>query len=119
MENTPFENPLHFKITSFGITIREDVEDYPRVLTNWYRGPTEQTDVAESGWKYVEIKTNDGERMQVRMGVHLSNDEVRTYSKLLEEYNDVFAWSCKDLKGIPPEVVKHRILLISSAKPIR
>jgi hypothetical protein len=24
--------------------------------------------------------------------------------KLLKEFKDVFAWTCKDLKGIPPKI---------------
>ncbi len=31
--------------------------------------------------------------------------------KLLKEFKDVFAWTYKDLKGIPPKIVHHRIKL--------
>ncbi len=31
--------------------------------------------------------------------------------KLLKEFKDVFAWTYKDLKGIPPKIVQHRIEL--------
>lgn len=37
---------------------------------------------------------------------------------LFHEYKDVFAWSYKDLKGIPPELGQHHIELIG-AKPKR
>jgi hypothetical protein len=30
---------------------------------------------------------------------------------LLKEFKDVFAWTYKDLKGIPPELAQHRIEL--------
>lgn len=66
--NAPLENPLHFKTTSRGITVGEDVKDYPHVLIDWYTGPMEHTDVAESIWKYVEIKTKEGECRQMRFG---------------------------------------------------
>lgn len=117
LENIPLGNSLHFKTTP--ITVGEDVKYYPHVPVDWYRCPIEQTHMAESDWKYVEIKTKDGENRQVRIGSHLSEDEIQTYSKLLEEYIDVFAWSYKELKGIPPEVVKHRIPLILGVKHIR
>ena len=35
------------------------------------------------------------------------------------EFSDTFAWSYNELKGIPREMVEHRIPLIPGAKPIR
>jgi hypothetical protein len=35
------------------------------------------------------------------------------------EYRDIFTWSYRDLKGIPPEVAQHTIPLIPGAKLIR
>lgn len=35
------------------------------------------------------------------------------------EYKDAFAWTYKDLKGIPPELCVHRIPLIPGAQPVR
>ena len=34
-------------------------------------------------------------------------------------FSSTFAWLCKDLKGIPPEVCQHHIILEEGAKPIR
>jgi hypothetical protein len=31
--------------------------------------------------------------------------------QLLKEFKDVFAWTYKDLKGIPPKLAQHRIEL--------
>ncbi len=31
--------------------------------------------------------------------------------QLLEEFKDVFAWTYKDLKSIPPKLAQHRIEL--------
>ncbi len=31
--------------------------------------------------------------------------------KLLKEFKDIFVWTYKDLKGIPPNVTQHRIEL--------
>lgn len=55
----------------------------------------------------------------VRKGSHLFEEDVRTYSSLVEEFNNVFSWSYKDLKGIAPKVVKHIIPVIPRVKPIR
>jgi hypothetical protein len=36
---------------------------------------------------------------------------------LLKEFKDVFAWTYKDLKGIPPKLTQHRIELDTSIPP--
>jgi hypothetical protein len=36
---------------------------------------------------------------------------------LLKEFKDVFAWTYKDLKGIPLELAQHRIKLDTSIPP--
>lgn len=38
---------------------------------------------------------------------------------LFEKYKDVFAWSYKNLKGIPPEIGVHHIDLIEEAKLVK
>ena len=113
------KNPLHFKTTSTGITVGEDVKDYPHVPADWYRNTNEQTHVAHADWKQVEVKMKMGKVRQMRMGAQLSNEEVESYKELIGEFNDVFAWSYHDLKGIPPKMAEHRIPLIPGSRPIR
>jgi hypothetical protein len=36
---------------------------------------------------------------------------VLELEQLLKEFKDVFAWTYKDLKGIPPELAQHKIEL--------
>lgn len=38
--------------------------------------------------------------------------------KIFMEYKDVFAWTYKDLKGVPPKLCVHRIPLIPRAHPV-
>lgn len=52
------------------------------------------------------------------MGIHLLEEEVKAYKKLIEEFSDVFVWLYEDLKGIFPHLVEHQIPLIPSARPI-
>lgn len=42
-----------------------------------------------------------------------------TAFKIFLEYKDVFAWTYKDLKGVPAELCVHHITLIPRAQPIR
>jgi hypothetical protein len=38
--------------------------------------------------------------------------------ELLKEFKNIFAWTYKDLKGIPLEITKHQIELNTSIPPI-
>ncbi len=37
----------------------------------------------------------------------------------MTKFKDVFAWSYKELKGIPKSICKHKIELITNARPIK
>jgi hypothetical protein len=37
--------------------------------------------------------------------------KVLEVQQLLKEFKDVFAWTYKELKGIPPKLAQHRIEL--------
>ena len=113
------EEALHFKTTSTYILVGHDVKDYPKVPPDWYRNTEEQTHVTEGDWKYIDVKLKSGKVRQMKMGSKLGETEIKEYSKLIDEFNDTFAWSYDELKGIPREMVEHRIPLIPGAKPVR
>jgi hypothetical protein len=39
--------------------------------------------------------------------------------QLLTEFKDIFAWSYKDLKGIPRSICEHKIELTTNAHPAK
>ncbi|KAI8572246.1 hypothetical protein RHMOL_Rhmol01G0183000 [Rhododendron molle] len=55
----------------------------------------------------------------VKIGATLSSQESGKLILLLKEYKDVFAWSYKDMPGIDPEIVQHKIPLHPDAKPVK
>ena len=55
----------------------------------------------------------------MKMGSKLDEKEIKEYSDLIDEFNDIFAWSYDELKGIPRKMVEHRISLVSGSKPMR
>jgi hypothetical protein len=67
----------------------------------------------------VDVSYLGEEPRFIKVGSQLSTEETKQYKNLVMEYRDIFAWSYKDLKGIPPEVAQHTIPLIPAAKPIR
>ncbi len=46
------------------------------------------------------------------------NEEGTQCKNLVMKYCDIFNWSNKNLKAIPPKVVQHTIFLILNAKSI-
>ena len=118
-ENEPLGGSLKFKTGSSGIMVGEDVSSYPNVPSDWYRDNNEQSHVAEEDWKFVTVEFEGEEPRQMKMGSQLGDEETKAYCDLVREYREVFAWSYKELEGIPPEIVEHRIPLMTGAVPIR
>ena len=95
------------------------MKDYYDVPLDWYKNIEEQTRVIEGDWKYVDVKMKNDKVRQMKMGSKLGKKEIRKYSDLIDEFSETFAWSYDELKGIPREMVEHRIPLIPDAKPVR
>jgi hypothetical protein len=53
-------------------------------------------------------------KFNVNLNLSIAAPEVEF---LLKEYKDVFTWSCKDLKGIPPHIAQHWIELDTMIPP--
>ncbi len=53
----------------------------------------------------------DAEPQMVKINARLETCKVLESKQLLKEFNDVFAWTYKNLKGIPPELAEHKIEL--------
>ena len=56
---------------------------------------------------------------KILVSKHLIPDKRNTWKKFFMRFPSTFAWSYKDLKGIPLEVCQHHIILEEGAKPIR
>ena len=48
IEAEKLEGPLHFKITSTGIVVGQNIKDYLKVLADWYRNKDGQVHVTEA-----------------------------------------------------------------------
>ena len=75
--------------------------------------------MVEEDWKYVDVKMNNGKVRQMKMGFKLEEKEIKEYSDLIDEFSDTFAWSYDEVKGIPREMLEHRIPLVLGSKPVR
>jgi hypothetical protein len=53
----------------------------------------------------------------IKVNVQLIEENMNSMKKLLLEYKDMFTWTYKDLKGVPPKLAQHRIELDTSIAP--
>jgi hypothetical protein len=124
-------------------------EDSDIALLNWKKSPVYginvspdseleppyQTDSEEfidqlSHVSLPNLKITNSACIDMNLGTDNDPKNIKIYSgldsKLLKEWlqffkdtKDVFAWTYKDLKGVPPEICQHQIVLESNAKPVR
>ncbi len=66
--------------------------------------------IKDQQWMKFNLGTNV-EPHTVKINAQLEISKVLELEQVLKEFKDVFAWTYKDLKGIPPELAQHRIEL--------
>jgi hypothetical protein len=55
----------------------------------------------------------------VKIGAQCYDEEKMKFTELLHEFQDVFTWSCEDLCGFDPTLIKHAIPIKEGIKLIR
>jgi hypothetical protein len=55
----------------------------------------------------------------VKIGAQCSNEEKMKFAKLLDEFQDVFAWSYEDIHGFDPSLIQNAIIIKEGIKPVR
>ena len=66
----------------------------------------------------INIGTEE-ERKKVNIGTTLSSAIRKELIDLLQDYNDVFAWSYQDMPGLDTEIVVHRLPLREEFMPVK
>jgi hypothetical protein len=52
----------------------------------------------------------------IKVNAQSTKENMNSMKKLLLEYKDMFTWTYKDLKGIPPKLAQHCIELDTSCQ---
>ena len=68
--------------------------------------------------KQVDIGTNEHPR-PIFISVSLSLEEEKAYLDLLTEFQDVFAWTYKEMPELDPKVAVHNLAVKKSVRPIK
>ena len=66
----------------------------------------------------VNLGTKE-ERKEVKIGTTLSPAIRKELIDLLQDYNDVFAWSYQDMPGLDTDIVVHRLPLKEECAPVK
>jgi hypothetical protein len=86
-------------------------------------GNKEKNKEEESKRKVCEnISLNIGTPMSpknVKIGAQCSEEEKLKFTKLLGEFQDVFAWSYEDIRGFDPTIIQHAIPIKEGIKLVR
>ena len=61
----------------------------------------------------------EGERKEVKIGTSLLANTKKKLVELLQEYNDVFAWSYQDISGLNIDIVVYRLPLREECMPVK
>ena len=59
------------------------------------------------------------EKKEVKVGTMLSPATRKELIDLLQDYNDVFAWSYQDMPGLDTDIVVHRLSLKEECMPVK
>jgi len=67
----------------------------------------------------IDISRTPGKVENVNIDANCLPEEILIYIDLFKEFRDIFAWSCEEMPGIDPHIVKHEIKTYLDAKPVR
>ena len=59
------------------------------------------------------------ERKKIKIGTTLSSATRKELIDLLQDYNDVFAWSYQDMPGLDTDIMVHRLSLREECAPVK
>ena len=82
---------------------------------------TQENQEMKPHWEEIEI-VNLGvgeERKEVKVGTGMTTSVWDELVVLLQNYQDIFAWSYQDMPGLNPDNVQHRLPLNPGCSPIK
>ncbi|GKU93223.1 hypothetical protein SLEP1_g6831 [Rubroshorea leprosula] len=68
--------------------------------------------------KTINLGTED-DRKEIKINAHLSIEERKELIEILDEFQDVFVWSYRDMPGLDLDIAVHAIPLYSEAKLVK
>jgi len=110
---------LHFRKISEGLQVGTDLPTYPSVSNDWYHGPSDFVHVQALDWKEIDVSFPREEPKLIKVDMDLEGEELKQYRSLIMEYQDVFAWSYLELKGLPRHIAQYTIPVNPDVVPVK
>ena len=66
----------------------------------------------------VDLGTGNGKK-EVKIGTGMTAPICEELTALLKDYQDIFAWSYKDMPGLSFDIVQHRLPLNPKCSPVK
>jgi len=66
----------------------------------------------------IDLETGEGKK-EVKVGTGMIAPIRQDLITLLEEYQDIFAWSYQDMPGLDLHIVQHRLPLNPGCSPVK
>ena len=79
--------------------------------------PSLELKVLPEHLKYAYLGGKD--TLPVIIASHLTEQQEDSLMSILERHREAIGWTMKDIKGISPAIVQHRIHLVDEATPRR
>ncbi|XP_071932994.1 uncharacterized protein [Coffea arabica] len=89
----------------------DDAEDAPPELEEGVKATVDDL-------KEINLGTSEDPR-PIYISASLSPDEEKAYIELLREYQDVFAWTYKEMPGLDPKVAVHHLAVKKGVRPVK
>jgi len=66
----------------------------------------------------INLETGEGKK-EVKVGTGMTAPICQGLITLLEEYQDIFAWSYQDMSGLDLDIVQHKLPLNPGSSPVK
>ena len=93
-------------------------EDPAKLYSTGEKRFDEPTSAVEEPTKEINLGTENDPR-NVIISLNLNVEEESALIQVLKEYKDTFAWTYKDMPGLDPALVEHRLPIKPGAKAVK
>ncbi|XP_039686840.1 uncharacterized protein [Medicago truncatula] len=109
--------PPNFEFLVYEAWVEED-EEIPDELRWMLEQERKVIQPHKEEIELINLGTED-DKKEIKIGASLEASVKKKIIELLREYDDIFAWSYKDMLGLDHDVVEHRLPLKPECPPVK
>ncbi|XP_024634522.1 uncharacterized protein [Medicago truncatula] len=120
--NEPVEHsnpmlPPNFEVPVYEALVEED-DEIPDEIKWMLEQERKTIQPHQEEIEIINLGTEE-DKKEIKIGALLEESVKERVVELLREYADIFAWSYKDMPGLDPDVVEHRLPLKPECPPVK